>query len=202
MNSKIKILSSDLIKKCDEFLNEKIDSKGLTEYATKLIVDESFDLDDERVDYVIHEWENYEMSYPLNKTNVRLWKEYLKTGIDKLAEFNDWNIHINKQKEICIKNKSNWIPINKKLMVGIANDLTKNPLNGLRHPKEGITTGWYIWTGEWSDKDDFFKPICAEHLLQIRPQIIKYFGLDIGFRFLIDSNGYEDVWYDSELKNI
>jgi len=117
MNSKIKISSSDLIKKCDEFLNEKIDSKGLTEYAAKLIVDESFDFDDERVDNVIYEWENYEMNYPLNKTNVRLCKEYLKTGIDKLAEFNDWNIHISKQKEICSKNKSNWNPINKKLMI-------------------------------------------------------------------------------------
>ena len=31
---------------------------------------------------------------------------------------------------------------------------------------------------------------------------IKYFGLEVGYRFLIDKNGYEDVWYDEKLKNV
>jgi hypothetical protein len=44
--------------------------------------------------------------------------------------------------------------------------------------------------------------MCAEHLLQTRPELIKYFGLDVGYRFLIDNNGYEDVWYDEKLKNV
>jgi hypothetical protein len=38
--------------------------------------------------------------------------------------------------------------------------------------------------------------------LQQRPEIIKYLGLDIGFRFLTDKNSYEDIWYDEKLKNI
>jgi hypothetical protein len=87
-------------------------------------------------------------------------------------------------------------------MIGCAFDLNADFINGLRHPQEKRTTGWYIWTGEYSESDDFFKPICAEHLFQIRPELIKYFGLDIGYRFLIDKNGYEDVWYDEKLKNI
>jgi hypothetical protein len=93
-------------------------------------------------------------------------------------------------------------PINKKLNVGVSANLDNNPINGLRHPSEKGTTGWFIWTGEYSDADDFFQPICAEHLLQQRPDIIKYLGLDIGFRFLTDKNGYEDIWYDEKLKNI
>ena len=44
--------------------------------------------------------------------------------------------------------------------------------------------------------------MCAEHLLQIRPDIIKYLGLDIGFRFLAGKNDFEDIWYDEKLKNI
>lgn len=62
--------------------------------------------------------------------------------------------------------------------------------------------GWYIWSGEWSDSDIFFNPIHAEHLIEKRPEILKYLSLDVGFRFQIDRKGYEDVWYDEKLKNI
>ena len=41
--------------------------------------------------------------------------------------------------------------------------------------------------------------MCAKHLLQIRPEIIKYLGLEVGFRFLADKDGYEDIWYDKKL---
>lgn len=78
--------------------------------------------------------------------------------------------------------------------------MNTDPIHGLRHPEEKGTTGWYIWTGEYSESEDFFLPMCAEHLLQIRPELIKYFGLDVGYRFLIDKNGHEDVWYDEKLK--
>jgi len=117
----------------------------------------------------------------------------------ELSISKDWDLQIENQKEICKKNDSNWNPINKKSIIGCSENLDKEPINGLRHPKEKNTTGWYIWSGEYSEKDDFFKPICAEHLLQRRPEIIKYLGLDIGYRFLADKNGYEDIWFDKEI---
>ena len=83
-----------------------------------------------------------------------------------------------------------------------SDNLNLEKLNGLRHKTEKGKICWYIWSGEYSENDDFFKPICAEHLLQKRPEIIKYLGLDIGFRFISDKNGYEDIWYDEKLKNI
>jgi hypothetical protein len=116
--------------------------------------------------------------------------------------FNSWNSHIEKQKEICEIHNSKWKPINKKLRVGVSSNIGKDPFNGLRHPGEEQTTGWFIWTGDYSEAADFFHRICAEHLLQIRPEIIKYLGLEAGFRFLADKSGYEDIWYDKNLKII
>ena len=128
-----------------------------------------------------------------------MWKHQLETEENLLAEYNLWSVHINRQKEICEKYQSKWNPINKKLMIGIGSDLNSDPIQGLRRPKEKGITGWYIWTGEYSESDDVFKYIRTEQLLQIRPELIKYFGLDVGYRFLIDKNGYEDVWYDEEI---
>ena len=114
----------------------------------------------------------------------------------------DWDSYIESQKEICKKYGSKWNPINKESIIGCSDNLDKEPINGLRHPIEKNTTGWYIWSGEFLEKNDFFKPICAEHLLQRRPEIIKYLGLDIGFRFLADKKGYEDVWFDKEITQL
>ncbi|MBB5269187.1 hypothetical protein [Algibacter amylolyticus] len=110
--------------------------------------------------------------------------------------------HIESQKSICTKYNSVFNPTNEQLFIGIATDLKLEPINGLRHPEHGTMNGWYIWSGEWSDSDDFFKPIHAEHLIEKKPEILKYLSLDIGFRFQIDSKGYEDVWFDEKLKNI
>ena len=76
------------------------------------------------------------------------------------------------------------------------------PINGLRHPPEGDTTGWYIWAGEeFSEDSEFFKPLHVEHLSSWCPEIQKYLGLPPGWRFLVDGS-YEDVWYDKSLLNI
>lgn len=205
MNQEIKISRSDLIAKCDQYLNNEIQKLDLMNYASNLIMGECdiYEWDDNLISDIVFQWDNQTINYPINLTNVRLWKHQLETDEDLLADFNQWNLHINRQKQICEKYQSKWNPINKKLKIGVGgSDLNVDPIHGLRHPKENGTTGWYIWTGEYSETEDFFKPICAEHLLQIRPQLIKYFGLDVGYRFLINKNEYEDVWYDEKLKLI
>ncbi len=76
------------------------------------------------------------------------------------------------------------------------------PVNGLRHPAEGQTNGWYIWAGEtFSDRPDFFEPICLEHLADLRPEVLDYLALPPGWRFLI-SPDYKDVWFDANLLNL
>lgn len=75
-------------------------------------------------------------------------------------------------------------------------------MNGLRHPPQGDTVGWYIWAGEeLSQEPDFFQPRHVEHLNEWCPAVISYLGLAPGWRFLL-ANDYEDVWYDESLLDI
>jgi hypothetical protein len=72
------------------------------------------------------------------------------------------------------------------------------PLHGCRYLATPTTTGWYLWAGEWSDADDFFKPVHTAHLEDWCPDAVPYLGLPPGWRFLI-APGYEDVWFDVSL---
>ena len=87
--------------------------------------------------------------------------------------------------------------------VGIAlRTLQLAPLNGLRHPRNGDSSGWYFWGGSDLLQDaDFFEPLHAEHLAQQCPRVIRFLALPAGWRFLIAPN-HEDVWYDPSLLDI
>lgn len=88
--------------------------------------------------------------------------------------------------------------------VGIAIDFSTilMPLNGLRHPREGNASGWFLWAGEeFPDADDAFQPHHAQHLLDSFPEIAPYLSLPPGWRFLL-APGYEDIWFDENLLNI
>jgi hypothetical protein len=75
------------------------------------------------------------------------------------------------------------------------------PLNGLRHPPQGDTCGWYLWAGELSNATDFFKPLHVSHVVDRDASLARYLGLPPGWRFLL-ANGQEDVWFDSTLLDI
>jgi hypothetical protein len=108
------------------------------------------------------------------------------------------------QKKLCEKFGVFHYPSPYDLKVGIALNVRDGitPINGLRHPPEGDTTGWYIWAGqELSEAPDFFKPLHVEHLAEWCPEVLKYLGLPPGWRFLI-AGDYEDVWYDESLLDV
>lgn len=87
--------------------------------------------------------------------------------------------------------------------LGIALDtIGKQPINGLRHNPENETNGWYIWCGTELSKDpEFFSPLHVEHIAEYLPEVEEYLTLPPGYRFLIDGNDYEDVWFEEELLN-
>ena len=137
-----KISRNDLIKKCDEFLNGKINAESFEIYASKIITEENTEWEnDDVIEDIINQWDSPELNFSITIKNIELWKHQLKTNEDLLAKYNIWNSHIEPQKVICEKNNSKWKPINKNLMIGISANLLSDPLHGIRHPKEGTTTG-------------------------------------------------------------
>ena len=189
-----------LVSLCDDFLQGRIDAEVLQAFSEECIADDALNSEsDEVVKDILYEWENSRQDIPITISNVALWKVRLETEVDRISYFNSWNYHISSQREICARYNSKWCPTDRRLFVGVSNDILSDPLNGLRHPQEGKGTGWFIWCGDYSSSEDFFKPFCAEHLLQVRPEVVKYLALEPGFRFQIDKAGYEDVWFDKRI---
>jgi len=197
----MKIEREQLIELCDKFLNGEIQKDYLSNFAENCIASDEIDWDenDEIISETIFDWDNEDINFKINKVNMKLWKNRLQNNIDELLIYNSWNVHIEKQKNICEKYGSNWKPINKKLNIGVSENLDLKILNGLRNRTKKGEVCWFIWSGEYSEDDNFFQPICAEHLMQKKPKLIDYLGLDEGFRFLITEDGYEDVWFDQKL---
>ncbi len=109
------------------------------------------------------------------------------------------------QQEICRKYGVVYVEAPAHLKIGIAENVKSGvqPINGLRHPQENGTAGWYIWAGEEPERSpDFFVPIHISHLGEWCPQVLKFLGLPPGWRFMVDDEGLEDVWEDPSLLNI
>lgn len=108
------------------------------------------------------------------------------------------------QRALCAKWGVSFVAADPHLKVGIAlHTLSEQPLNGLRHPVERETTGWYLWGGQGIPQDDpaFFVPLHVIHLIERCPLSLRFLGLPPGYRFLTDGP-YVDIWYDANLLNI
>jgi hypothetical protein len=104
------------------------------------------------------------------------------------------------QRTICARFGAEFVPSHATERVGIAlQSLSARPLNALRHVPENGTCGWYIWGGnDFPDDEDYFQPLCVEHLPDHCPDLIPYLALAPGWRVLLAPN-YEDVWFDEKL---
>jgi hypothetical protein len=113
-------------------------------------------------------------------------------------------IPIEEPQDLCKKYNAPWVASPEHLKVGIALNVRSGlqPLNGLRHPAEGDTTGWYIWAGEeFSSAPDFFQPLHVAHLAEWCPAVLRFLGLPPGWRFLTKGD-YVDVWEDQSLLKV
>ena len=111
---------------------------------------------------------------------------------------------IQEQQEVCKKYGTRWVAAPDHLNVGIARNVLAGlkPLNGLRHPPHGDTTGWYIWAGEeFSTAPDFFEPMHVAYLAESCPAVLRFLGLPPGWRFLT-ADDYVDAWEDPKLLNV
>jgi hypothetical protein len=104
------------------------------------------------------------------------------------------------QNKVCKKHNVAPTPSPYDSVCGVENLVLNNqyPIHGLRHPLEGQTNGWYLWSGDYKTDEDFFKPVHVKHLVEQCPDVEKFLALPPGWRFLIDSD-YVDVWFDGSL---
>lgn len=87
------------------------------------------------------------------------------------------------QLEICEKYSVSFFASPEEFVVGVSLNVRSGllPINGLRHPPEGNSTGWYIWAGEeFSVSDDFFLPLHDSHLIDWFSDVIEFLGLPPG----------------------
>jgi hypothetical protein len=108
------------------------------------------------------------------------------------------------QEEFAISVGAKYVASDNYLKVGIAKNFNPliYPINGLRHPVQGNTTGWYLWSGEVFElSDDFFRPLHTIHLDSCCPSAVKFLGLAPGWRFLFAPN-QEEVWFDEKLLSV
>ncbi|MEQ5390997.1 hypothetical protein ABN236_02840 [Proteus sp. fly-1013] len=83
-------------------------------------------------------------------------------------------------------------------MVAIALDkLSGNPIYGTRiKQSEGDTISWFFYCEKYCARNDFYQPLHTEHLEELLPEVINYLYLPEGYNFIIDREGYEDVWFE------
>ncbi len=113
--------------------------------------------------------------------------------------------YLEKQLKICMKYSQISDLVELDTLFALGKNFNPNvQINGLRHPRTETLNGWYIWSGEDFNPDDinFFQPSHAYHLLENASFVIPYLGLPAGNRFLVDSKGYEDIWFDENLLNV
>jgi hypothetical protein len=107
------------------------------------------------------------------------------------------------QRRFCRENGYDCLPTTLEAMIGYAVETEGQlPINGLRHPPEGYTNGWFIWCGEnLSKADDFFSSFQTSNIFHHCLEIIKFLGMPPGYRFLL-AGDYLDIWYDESLLDI
>jgi hypothetical protein len=101
--------------------------------------------------------------------------------------------------EVCASVGVAPVPVNMHDRVGLSRSArVERPVHGLRlWPSPGVS-GWYIWSGEMSEAQDFFEPTHASHLSDSCPLVLPFLNLPPGWRFLTDGE-YVDVWFDASL---
>jgi hypothetical protein len=118
-----------------------------------------------------------------------------------VSELND---NTPEQEVVCARLGVQPVPVPAEFKLGIARNVRDGiqPLNGLRHPPVGDSSGWYIWAGGELSKDpNFFVPIHVKHLPGWCREAMPYLALPPGWRFLVAPD-HEDVWEDASLLDV
>lgn len=134
----------------------------------------------------------------MKSAKIRDLNFYLATYMSKnssaLAEL------IAEQKLLCEEFASRYIEVSGDDVVAVAvSSLKQDPIVGLRNQPEGDENiSWFIYGGELTEGKDAFETMTVRELQDLAPQLLPYLALDVGFRFMIDGDDYEDVWKEGD----
>ena len=107
---------------------------------------------------------------------------------------------IAEQKLLCEEFGSRYVEVSGDDVIAVAvHSLQQDPIVGLRNrPEIHDNVSWFIYGGELAEGQDAFETMTVREAQDILPQILPYLALDIGFRFMIDGDDYEDVWKEGD----
>ena len=90
----------------------------------------------------------------------------------------DW---LPRQLDICAKFGASFTPSSSHDKLGVADNLSLKPLNGLRQQPQARTCGWYLWSGpHFSGPPEYFSPLQVSDLERLCPDVIPFLGLAPG----------------------
>ncbi|WP_228200225.1 MULTISPECIES: hypothetical protein [Acinetobacter] len=106
---------------------------------------------------------------------------------------------IEEQQLLCEEFDSAYRAVKETDIIAIAlHTLNKEPIVGLRKLPDENNVSWFIYGGELDGAEDFFELISVQELAKEFPEALPYLALDTGYRFMIDSDDYEDVWKEGD----
>ena len=106
---------------------------------------------------------------------------------------------IAEQKLLCEEVGSAYVEVQGDDVIAVAvHTLNKEPIVGLRKLPDENNVSWFIYGGELDGAEDFFELISVQELAKEFPEALPYLALDTGYRFMIDSDDYEDVWKEGD----
>ena len=106
---------------------------------------------------------------------------------------------IAEQKLLCEEVGSAYVEVKGDDVIAVAvHTLNKDPIVGIRKPAEGEEqVSWYIYGGELEGADSF-ETMTVRQFQELAPEVLPYLALDVGYRFMIDADDYEDVWKEGD----
>lgn len=106
---------------------------------------------------------------------------------------------IAEQKLLCEEVGSAYVEVKGDDVIAVAvHTLNKDPIVGIRKLAEGEEqVSWYIYGGELEGADSF-ETMTVRKFQELAPEVLPYLALDVGYRFMIDADDYEDVWKEGD----
>lgn len=101
------------------------------------------------------------------------------------------------QLEICKKFDVQPLSVLNKQMIVISEGVFEgDPVEGVRYPSPQHMSGWWITTDKFNGDSNTLRTEHVYHLLETRPELVKFLALPFGFRF---KSNVEEVWFDQKV---